>query len=190
MLNHIVVAVVVRGLGNDPCSEGQTDQFAESNQVTLRVHEELPALLLFDAAGARGQSLVDQHRVELMDGGWFIFRFAHDARQRKDVIGLLPTSEKYEVLAYLQTDGLSYDISTERLIAWLMRLESDHPFIMTEAGLDYVGGKFPGSIAKPALLARQMFAFCPDIVDRGVGTVANLERELAKPSPPLYLWWD
>ena len=140
-------------------------------------------------AAENGQPLVDQYQVELIKRGWFLFRFSHDARRRVDVVGLLPTAEKYVVLAYLQTDGLSYNIKTERIINWLKRLEAESPFVITEVGLDYVGGRFLQRIPRPAQLAGRMFAFCPDIVDQGVGSVANLEKELAKPSPQLYLWW-
>ncbi|MDP6468164.1 MAG: DUF4253 domain-containing protein [Pirellulaceae bacterium] len=174
----------------DSAVRAVADKFAERNQLSLRVHDDLPALLLFDVADARGQSLVDQHRLEMIKQDWFLFRFAHDARRRQDVIGLLPTSEKYVVLAYLQTDGLNYNISTERIIDWLRQLETEQPFVVTEAGLDYVGGKFLQRVDDPRQLAERMFAFCPDIVDQGVGSVSNLEKELAKPSPQLYLWWD
>ena len=174
----------------DPAVRAVADEFADRNEVSLRVHAQLSALLLFDVPTARGQLLVDQAQAEMIEQGWFLFRFAHDTRRREDVVGLLPTPEKYVVLAYLQTDGLNYNIKTERIINWLERLESENPFVLTEAGLDYVGGRFRQRIGRPDRLAQRMFAFCPDIVDQGVGSVANLEQELAKDSPQLYLWWD
>ena len=174
----------------DPAVRAVADTFAETNQLSLRVHDDLPALLVFDVAAFRGQPLVDQYQAELVEQGWFLFRFAHDARQRKDMLGLLPTSEKYVVIAYLQTDGLNYNINTERIIDWLKRLERGQPFVVTEVGLDFLGGEFLQRIRRPRRLAERMFAFCPDIVDQGLATVANLEKELAKPNPQLYLWWD
>ena len=108
----------------DPAVRAVADQFAESMALSLQMHEDLPALRLIEVAAARGQLLVDQHQADLMKQGWFLFRFAHDARRRKDLIGLLPTSEKYVVLAYLQTDGLNYNITTERIIDWLKWLET------------------------------------------------------------------
>jgi len=174
----------------DPEFRAVADSFAATNQLALRVHEHLPALLLCDVDDSLGHALVDQHQAELIERGWFLFRFARDARRRQDIIGLLPTQEKYVVLAYLRTDGLNYNIKTERIIDWLRRLEAEDPFVVTEAGLDYVGGRFLRRVRRPGQLAERMFAFCPDIVDQGVGSVANLETQLAKPAPPLYLWWD
>lgn len=174
----------------DPTLRNVAERFAEQNQLALRSHAQLPALLVFDVDDAQGQLLVDRRQAELIEQGWFLFRFAHDARRRQDIVGLLPTSEKYVVLAYLQTDGLNYGITTERIIDWLRELEAEEPFVVTEAGLDFVGGRFLQGVRRPGRLAERMFAFCPDIVEQGIGSVANLEKELAKPRPPLYLWWD
>lgn len=175
---------------SDPAVRAVAEKFAAHNQLTLRAHETLPGLLLCEIDDVLGRPLVERHQAELIDQGWFLFRFAHDARRRQDIVGLLPTSEKYVVLAYLQTDGLNYNITTERIIDWLQRLEAEDPFVITEAGLDYVGGKFLRRVRLPGRLAERLFAFCPDIVDQGTGSVANLEKELSKPAPPLYLWWD
>jgi hypothetical protein len=40
-----------------------------------------------------------------------------------------------------------------------------------------------------AKLARQQYAYCPDIVDQGVGTVSALAATLMT-SEWWYLWWD
>jgi hypothetical protein len=174
----------------DPARRAVVDAFAKNNELSLRVHEDLSALVLFDVADARGQGLVDEYQSELIDQGWYLFRFAHDARRRQDIVGLLPTAEKYVVMAYLKTDGVNYNITTERIIDWLKRLEKSQPFVLTEVGLDFVGGEFLQGIRRPRQLAERMFAFCPDIVDLGIQPVARLEKELAKPSPQLYLWWN
>lgn len=44
-------------------------------------------------------------------------------------------------------------------------------------------------MTEPRALAEQMYEFCPDIVDQGVGTVEKLAREL-KSSGRLFFWWD
>ncbi len=166
------------------------DDFAAQQEATLRPADGFPALLLFNLPAGRGEPLVQQHQASLQEQGWFLFRFARDARRRQDIVGLLPTADKYTVIAYLETDGLNYNITTERIIDWLKQVEKKHPFVITEAGLDYVGGTFRNPIGAPRQLAEQMFAFCPDIVDQGIGSIAHLAEELAKPSPALYLWWD
>ncbi len=41
----------------------------------------------------------------------------------------------------------------------------------------------------PRSCAEDLYAFCPDIVDQGVGTVDALIQHLGE-SGSLYLWWD
>jgi len=56
-------------------------------------------------------------------------------------------------------------------------------------GFDWVEGRFRDEIRDPDALARRFYAFCPDIVDQGTGSVAALAREL-RTSQALYCWWD
>jgi hypothetical protein len=37
--------------------------------------------------------------------------------------------------------------------------------------------------------AKEVYAFCPDIVDQGVGSVEALEQAIRE-SREVYLWWD
>ena len=37
--------------------------------------------------------------------------------------------------------------------------------------------------------AREVYAFCPDIVDQGAGSVEELAKEIER-TKSVYLWWD
>jgi hypothetical protein len=37
--------------------------------------------------------------------------------------------------------------------------------------------------------AREVYAFCPDVVDQGTGAVEALAAEMSRTNT-LYLWWD
>ena len=63
-------------------------------------------------------------------------------------------------------------------------------------GLDFVGADFDWFEAKfgtpPddfAAFAREVYAFCPDIVDQGTGSMEELAQEIERPNS-VYLWWD
>jgi hypothetical protein len=101
---------------------------------------------------------------------------------------LLPTSDAYEVMAVLDTNGDNYEIGTAGVTAWMKELHQEHPFILTDIGFDYMEGYFTGPINDPDALARRMYQFCPDIVDQGVGSLSSLAVELRKGK--LYFWWD
>ena len=132
-----------------------------------------------------------EHQDRLREVGWYLFRYVqHMGRGgRPDVMGLVPTGDKYQVIALLGTAGVDRDVSTEQIIRWLERVESQQPIRLDEIGLDFVAGKFTAPIDDPDQLARQMYEFCPDIVEHGIGSVSALSRELHKKPADLYLWW-
>jgi ankyrin repeat protein len=126
---------------------------------------------------------------EMLCRGAFVFA-AHDAGDRVDRVGILPTDDKYDVLAAIGTNGANYDRSTADVIRWLMELEQEQPFEITGVEEASVAGHFTRPIADPNALAKSMYKFCPDIVDQGVGDVAALAETLREPRPRLYFWWD
>ena len=104
-------------------------------------------------------------------------------------IGALPTTDKYDVLLAMQTNGQNFDLMPQDIVKWLRKLEKDQPFIITSAGFDFLGGKFTTKVARPAALAKRMYELCPDIVDQGAGDVKALAAELRK-SQAFFFWWD
>jgi hypothetical protein len=104
-------------------------------------------------------------------------------------IAVVPTTDKYQVLFAMQTNGQNYDLMPDDVVAWLRALEKHQPFLLTCAGFDFVGGRFTTQIAKPAALAKRMYEFCPDIVDQGCGDTKALAAELRK-SQTFFFWWD
>ena len=62
-------------------------------------------------------------------------------------------------------------------------------FDITGATIDTIEGRFLAPAPDPDDLAKRIHAFCPDIVDQGVGSVDALAEELPN-TDQLVLWWD
>jgi hypothetical protein len=60
---------------------------------------------------------------------------------------------------------------------------------MNRCGFDFLSGRFIQRISYVDQMARRMYAFCPDIVDQGTGTIERLASELRKTNE-LYFRWD
>jgi ankyrin repeat protein len=116
------------------------------------------------------------------------FFFAGKILHHSTVVAL-PTADKYEAIAAMQTNGANYGVGPGAIIAWLKYLEKEQPFLLTEIGFDVVAGEFLQPVADAKALAKRMYEFCPDIVDQGTQTVGALAKELRKTNR-LYLWWD
>jgi hypothetical protein len=151
-----------------------------------------PAGVEFDVAHDAVEKSLDAWRKDLLSKGAYLVRmdnsFGIGGGSTPDKLALLPTTDKYAVLATIQTDGANYDITTGDIIDWLKGMEKSQPFELTEAGLDFCAGRFTTPLKDAATLSKQMYEFCPDIVDQGTGDVDKLESELGKGA--FFLWWD
>jgi hypothetical protein len=144
----------------------------------------------FDVPHGRIERILFEAHTNFLAKGFYLFRYLQlfGVDNEPDKIGLLPTSDKYAVIAAMGTNGDNYDIGTAGVIAWMKELEADQPFVLTGIGVDYMEGNFTTPLNDAGALARRMYQFCPDIVDQGTDTVEALAAELRKGR--LYFWWD
>lgn len=144
----------------------------------------------FDVPEAKVKKLLRKAHADFLAKGFYLFRhdqgFGIDGRP--DKVGLLPTADKYAVIAAMGTNGDNFNIGTAGVIAWLRDLEGEQPFVLTGIGFDHLEGHFTSKVKDPRALARRMYQFCPDIVDQGVGSLGKLADELRNGT--LYFWWD
>ncbi len=129
---------------------------------------------------------LDKAQEEFLKKGAFVFSPDTNFASR---IAVLPTTDKYDALLAMQTNGQNYDLMPQDVVAWLKKLEKEQPFVITGVGFDFVSGRFTTKIDKPAVIAKRMYDFCPDIVDQGTGDVKALAQELVK-SNTVFFWWD
>jgi hypothetical protein len=144
----------------------------------------------FDVPQRKIESVLRKAHTDFLAKGCYLFRYDqhYSIGDQPDKVGLLPTADKYAVMAAMETNGDNYEISTAGVIAWMKELEQEQPYVLTGIGFDYMEGHFTGPVKDPQGLAKRMYQFCPDIVDQGVGDVSKLAKELQKGS--LYFWWD
>jgi ankyrin repeat protein len=104
-------------------------------------------------------------------------------------LGLVPTSDKYAVIAAVGTSGNEAGLSTPDIIAWLRGLEKEQPFLLCGCQFDVVDIMFTEPVGDPQGLAERMYAFCPDLVDQGAGSTAALAVNL-RATGRVHFWWD
>jgi len=127
--------------------------------------------------------------------GCFLFRLENHfgIGGEPDLLGLLPTTDAYEVILVVGTsaNGLEYRgkvLLTPDIVAWLKQHAQEQPFQITGVGLDFIEGWYLTPIKDPRGLAAKIYEFCPDVVDQGTGTVERLADELK--TRKLFFWWD
>ncbi|MCI0457914.1 MAG: ankyrin repeat domain-containing protein [Gemmataceae bacterium] len=98
---------------------------------------------------------------------------------------LFPTHEKYAVLGACGTNGVNYGHSTRDVIAWLLDLERENPFVLTECWFDFLAGKFLQPVRNAAHWAERMVQFCPDVASPPEALAHELEQ-----TQTFTFWWD
>ena len=108
---------------------------------------------------------------------------------KTDKIGVLKGTDQYDILRVMHTDGEDYDISNEDVIERLKEWEKRAPFAILGADNDWVEIEFKTLPRDLKAFAEEVYDFCPDAVDQGPGSIAELVKEIQE-TKRLFLWWD
>jgi len=142
----------------------------------------------FKMTKKKAEAIVEQEQEKWLAQSVFVFRTGYNTPDDESYVGLLPTADKYDALAALETGGMN-EGGTADVIRRLKQIEKDDPFVLTFISEDTVEGEFNEKVKTPARVAKKIYAICSDIVTQGTGTVAALAKELQR-SRRLFLWWD
>jgi hypothetical protein len=94
-----------------------------------------------------------------------------------------------EVLKWRQTNGINCDIDNDSIISKLQEWKSKIDFILLGAGMDWLQIQFTSQVAYLDEFAKDVYEFCPDIVDQGIDDFEKLAPEIKKMNG-VFLWWD
>src|SRR5215469_7435301 len=78
-------------------------------------------------------------------------------------------ADQYELIREADTDAANYDLDTDAIIARLKEWESLCKFRVTAAGHDTVEIEFETFPEDMDAFVRDLYDFCPDLVDQGTG---------------------
>ncbi|MES2132994.1 MAG: DUF4253 domain-containing protein [Bacteroidota bacterium] len=147
--------------------------------------------LVFKEAPARTETLMNELQANFKAKGYFLFKVEQNfgIGGNKDVMAILKTTDQYEVIKQIKTDGINYNIDTDSLIKIVKQFDSKYSLSLTGTSGDWCEFKINKEPADWMVFAKEAYAVCPDIVDQGTGTVEALADELKK-SKKLYFWWD
>jgi hypothetical protein len=100
-----------------------------------------------------------------------------------------PGKSQFDILRIAASDAVNYDMETEDLIKVLQKWDQLYGIDIVAAETDTIQltlNRLPPDVLA---LAKEVYEFCPDIVDQGIGSVSALASEI-KSTRRVYLWWD
>lgn len=156
--------------------------------------QELPKALQsdaleFDYAGKDAKAFVIQFKNAYREKGYLIFVSQDNFNRAPDKITVIKSNDQFDILRFMATNGINYDINTDSLITRLKTWNNKYPFDIIGADGDWVEARFTSPPSSFAVFAKEVYAFCPDVVDQGTNTVQALGDEMESFNM-LYLWWD
>jgi hypothetical protein len=109
----------------------------------------------------------------------------------REKIAIIPGSDQFDILKLQQTNGDNYDINNDMVISKLKEWNKRYPLKFIGVDYDWVEAKFETFPQRGDLkaFAKEIYNFCPDIVEQGSGSINGLIEEMQE-TRKLYLWWD
>lgn len=109
--------------------------------------------------------------------------------RQEDEVGILKTTDEYEILRVQHTNGYNYDIGPEEIVAKLKEWDNRYSLDIIGADLDWFEARFSKTPNNMTAFAKEVYEFCPDVVDQGTETVEKLAEEMSR-EKTIYCWWD
>lgn len=116
----------------------------------------------------------------------FVLEDNFGLQNQPDVIGVLKTTDKYEILKEVKTNGANYDIDPDSLVNLIKVFDEKYSLELIGASGDWCEFIINNEPKDWLVLAKKAYKICPDIVDQGTETVEALAKEMQK-TKHLYL---
>jgi len=94
-------------------------------------------------------------------------------------------ADSFDIIRKAQTGAPNYDMDTQAIITRLQEWQGLCKFEIVNAGRDTIDIKFETLPADMDAFARDVYDFCPDLVDQGTGCVAEMIEEMDEVPPAM-----
>lgn len=145
--------------------------------------------LSFNVSEDKSFSILAALHDRFKNKGYILYVSESNSGYGADEMTVLKTNDMFDALRFEGTNGINYDIFTEDVIEKLKTWNDQFGLDIFAATFDLVQARYIKLPADLKAHAEETYAFCPDIVDQGTGSVEALQEEIRK-AGQLYLWWD
>lgn len=104
-------------------------------------------------------------------------------------IAVVHAESPSEVMRALHTNGDNHGLSTDNVVARIERWDSEHGVTVLGIGFDWLTVQLTRVPADLPAFTREVYAFCPDVVDQEGISLDELEASI-RATRVFTLWWD
>lgn len=155
----------------------------QTGEITKGVYKGVYSKVRKDGDYKTVKSLKDKFRAK----GYLIFTFIDE--KDNEAIAVIKGTDELDIVRYRKTDGINYNLQNKDVVAKLQKWKSKNDFNVLVCGRDMLQLEFKTLPNDLDAFASDVYKFCPDIVDQGVGDLKKLKAAIIEMNG-LYLWWD
>lgn len=119
--------------------------------------------------------------------GYLIFVFEGESNSKN--IGVIKGTDDLDILRYRRTDGINHGYENKDIVAKISEWDNKFGITVIGCGRDWLEVEFKNLPTDLDAFSKEVYKFCPDSVDQGVGEVEKL-KEYVKETHGVWLWWD
>ncbi len=116
--------------------------------------------------------------------------FVLEENNSKRYLATIKGANDLEIIKFRQTNGFNYGLDNNAIITKLSNWKTANDFVVLGASSDWIELKFTTMPADLDTFIKDVYAFCPDIVDQSTGNKDVIKMEMQNTNGRLYLWWD
>ncbi|MBO0593669.1 DUF4253 domain-containing protein [Cellulophaga sp. E16_2] len=142
----------------------------------------------FKVSEGQSDAIILNTKNKLFKNGYLIF-LSENGYTSPSTLSIIKSTDQFDILRIQKTDGINYGLENSDIIAKLKEWDDLYGIEILGADYDWVDLTFKSSIPDASLFAQEVYDFCPDSVDQGVGEIEILEEMIVE-YKRLFLWWD
>jgi len=132
-------------------------------------------------------SFVRRSKSSFRKAGYLLFQF--EGRNNENSIAVIKGIDEIDILKYRRTDGINHGLESNDIIAKLKDWQSEYGIKIIGCSRDWVHVEFDKLPSDLEAFAEEVYKFCPDSVDQGVGSIEELKKFIFQMNG-VWLWWD
>lgn len=180
----------------------KSDLMAEIKELTNSDLKQLPAIdqetgdvlsnkfyngIFSETTQEKANEFVVKMKPKFRENGYLIFVF--EAEESRKNVAVLKGQDELDILRYRRTDGINYDLENDDIIKKISEWQSKYGLVLIGCSRDWLHVVFDKLPANLDAFADEVYEFCPDSVDQGVGSVDELKKAIYE-MKGVWLWWD
>ncbi|WP_018343853.1 DUF4253 domain-containing protein [Cytophaga aurantiaca] len=178
------------------------DQMVEVKNLTKNTFKQLPAIdqetgevlndkfydgIYSETTEEAAEVYTKQLKAKFKGTGYLVFTF--EGEDNKKNIAVIKGVDELDILRYRRTDGINYDLENKDIIKKVAEWQSKYGVVVIGCNRDWLHVEFDTLPTNMDEFAKEVYEFCPDSVDQGVGSIEALKEAIIQ-MHGVWLWWD